>query len=52
MFTRIFLGDVVEGGLTIVGNQQRTRESPSEHTKQGAKTSQALTHTKLLSKEQ
>lgn len=52
MFTRIFQGDLVEGGLTSEGNQKRPRESPSEHTEQGAKTTQALTHTKVLSTRQ
>ena len=28
MFTTIFQGDLIEGGLTSVGNQKRARESP------------------------
>ena len=28
VFTRIFQGDLVEGGLTSVGNQKKARESP------------------------
>lgn len=38
MFTTIFQGDFIEGGLTSVGNQKRARESPWEHTEQSGKT--------------
>lgn len=38
MFTTIFQGDLIEGGLTSVGNQKRARESPWEHTEQSGKT--------------
>ena len=38
MFTKIFQDDLIEGGLTSVGNQKRERESPWEHTEQSGKT--------------
>ena len=52
MFTTIFQGDLIEGGLTSVGNQKRARETPWEHTEQSGKTNHALIQTKLLSKRQ
>ena len=45
IFTRIFQGGLVQGGLTSVGNQKRAQESPWEHTEQSEKT----THLYILS---